>query len=101
MSNSIKSRLTLENDERSYSIIDLMPAFKRHRIPICFDSHHHTFNNANLSVDDALFKAITTWGDIKPLTHLSNTTPGYENKSFNHRRKHSNYVHYIPEEQKN
>jgi UV DNA damage repair endonuclease len=31
---------------------------------------------------------------------LSNTEPGLESGSFTERRKHSYYIHYIPEQQK-
>lgn len=97
--NSIKNRLTLENDEISYSILDLYSCFQDTGIPIVFDSHHHTFNSQNLEIDKAIDLAISTW-KVKPLTHLSNTEPELKNSSFQERRKHSNYVHYIFDYQK-
>ena len=40
-----------------------------------------------------------TWRNTgcKPLQHLSNTTPGLEGGSFTERRKHSQYIEYIPD----
>jgi len=94
---STKDRLTLENDERSYNVKDLLSVFQETGIPIVWDSHHHSFNNAELTPEEALNICKNTWRDIKPLTHLSNTSPDSVNGSFTERRKHSDYVHYIPE----
>lgn len=93
---NIKSRLTLENDERSYNTEELYQVYQETNIPIVFDSHHYLFNPGSLSLEDSLFLAKKTWS-VKQLTHLSNTTIGLENSSFNNRRKHSDYVHYIPQ----
>jgi UV DNA damage endonuclease len=97
LSDNVKQRLTLENDERSYNVKDLYKVYEETGIPICWDSHHHAFNNADLSSEEALDLCKLTWGDIKQLTHLSNTDPLFVNGSFTERRKHSDYVHYIPE----
>jgi UV DNA damage endonuclease len=96
---TVRGRLTLENDERSFSVKDLYQVYEESGIPIVFDSHHHTFNDCSLSIEDALNLSMTTWGEHKPLTHLSNTDPTLVNGSFTERRKHSDYVHYVPESQ--
>lgn len=95
LSESVRSRLTLENDERSYNVLDLYNIYKETNIPIVFDCHHHEFNTSNLSLEEGLDLAIKTWNGIKPMTHLSNTEPENVNKGFSFKRKHSNYVHYI------
>jgi UV DNA damage endonuclease len=51
---NIRKRLTLENDELSYNVKDLFEIYKSTNIPICFDSHHHPFNDASLSGEDAM-----------------------------------------------
>lgn len=100
LSDSVKNRLTLENDERGYSVKELFKVFEKTNVPIVMDTHHHTFHPDDLSMEDALDLCIKSWKEIKPLTHLSNTTPGSEKAGFTERRKHSDYVHYIPECQK-
>lgn len=96
---NIKNRLTLENDERSYSTTQLYAVYKKTKTPIVFDSHHASFNSDNIENDFNL--SLTTWGNVKPLTHLSNTQPGVlPTAPFNERRAHSEYVHYIPEWQR-
>lgn len=99
MSHSLRGRLTLENDERSYNVKELYSTYEETGTPICWDSHHHTFNDAGLSIEDGLALAKSTWNNIRPLTHLSNTDPSLINGNFTERRKHSDYVHYIPEVQ--
>lgn len=96
---NIKNRLTLENDESSYSVPELFKVSQLTSVPICMDTHHFKFNPDGLKLEESMDLAIKTWGTIKPLTHLSNTTPGLESGSFQEKRKHSDYVHYFPEYQ--
>merc|ERR1712100_999958 len=70
----VKKRLTVENDDRAtlYSVKDLYEGvFKVIGIPIVFDYHHHNFCNGGQSEEEALNLAVSTWGDIKPVVHYS------------------------------
>jgi UV DNA damage endonuclease len=97
---NVRKRLTLENDENCYNVIDLLEVYQETGVPICFDSHHHVFNDGGLTMQEAFDASCETWtGGIKPLQHLANTEPGMENGSFPERRKHSNMIHYVPESQ--
>ena len=94
---NVRKRLTLENDESAYNVADLMSVHLETGVPVCFDSHHHVFNDCGLTMEDAFAAAVDTWPkDIKPLQHISNTEPGLMNGSFVDRRKHSDMIHYIP-----
>jgi UV DNA damage endonuclease len=95
-----RKRLTLENDESSYSVPELIKIHEKTGTPIVWDSHHHTFNTGDMDISTACSETMKTWGSIKPLQHLSNTEPGMENGSFTERRKHSYNIHYVPEMQK-
>jgi UV DNA damage endonuclease len=92
----VRKRLTLENDENSYSVIDLLEVFKETGVPIVFDSHHHVFNDGDLDMADAHAASCETWGTIRPLQHISNTEPSLVNASVSQRRKHSDMIHYVP-----
>jgi UV DNA damage endonuclease len=95
-----RSRLTLENDESCYSLVDLLPVSLATGVPLVWDSHHHVFNDGGLDGAEAADAADETWpAGVKPLQHISNTEPGMENGSFTERRKHSNMIHYIPQVQ--
>ena len=74
LSDSVKSRLTVENDDRAslYSAKELHDlVYKRIGTPIVFDYHHHKFNTGGLSEQEALEVSASTWGDITPVTHYS------------------------------
>lgn len=98
---NVRDRLTLENDERCFSVKQLLQINKETGVPIVFDSHHHQFNQDGFNTEEACMQSIMTWkrnGDyFKPLQHLSNTEPGMENGSFPERRKHSQFIHYVPD----
>ena len=98
---NIRNRLTLENDERCFSVKQLLQVHKETGTPIVFDSHHHQFNQDGFNTNEAAAHTALTWKrdlmEYKPLQHLSNTEPGMENGSFPDRRKHSNFIHYVPE----
>jgi len=71
---SAQARLTVENDDKAsmYSVVDLYNGvYKRVGIPIVFDYHHHKFCTGDLTEEAALKLAASTWGDVKPCTHYS------------------------------
>lgn len=72
---STKCRLTVENDDKAnmFSVQDLYDGVhKIIGIPIVFDYHHHKFCTGDLSEQQALKLAMSTWSDtVKPCTHYS------------------------------
>jgi UV DNA damage endonuclease len=76
---SVKTRLTVENDDKAsmYSVKDLMYIHKQIGIPIVFDYHHHKFCTGDLSEREALEMAMSTWPKgIKPVVHYSESAIG-------------------------
>ena len=98
---NVKSRLTLENDERCFSVRQLVEVFKHTGVPVVFDSHHFVFNEDGMDMVEAFSESYDTWKacDVKPLQHISNTEPEFENGNFTERRKHSWAIHYVPRPQ--
>jgi UV DNA damage endonuclease len=74
---AIRSRLTLENDDRCFTPSDLLPVCRRTGIPLVYDVHHHRCLPDALSVEDATTAAIQTWGGRKPLFHISSPKAGW------------------------
>lgn len=91
---SIKSRLTIENDDKGtmYSTKDLYEMiYQELGIPIVFDYHHHKFCTGGQTEQEALNLAVSTWNSIKPIVHYS------ESKALNENLKvkpqaHSDYI---------
>jgi UV DNA damage endonuclease len=76
LSHSVRSRLTIENDENTnmFSVKDLMKIHECCGIPIVFDYHHHQFCTGDLTEQQALELAISTWPkDITPVVHYSSS----------------------------
>jgi UV DNA damage endonuclease len=72
----VQKRLTVENDDRAnlYSIQHLYDGvFKRTGVAIVADQHHHECGPQDLSWAEALPMAASTWGDVRPTCHLSNS----------------------------
>ena len=91
---SVQSRLTVENDDKAtmYSVKDLMYIHERIGIPIVFDYHHHKFCTGDLSEEEALKLAASTWGDIKPVVHYSESKSLHENNDTIKPQAHSDYI---------
>lgn len=75
LSNSVKSRLTVENDDKAslYSTRELVESLSPATgIPIVHDQHHHTFCDGGLTQEEAMRLAATTWpSGIRPVIHYS------------------------------
>ncbi len=74
LEDKIRSRFTLENDDKEslYTTEELYNLVYKHtNIPIVFDYHHHKLNNGGMPEKDALEIAISTWQNIKPVVHYS------------------------------
>jgi UV DNA damage endonuclease len=93
---SVKSRLTVENDDKAtmYSVKDLYEGvYCKIGIPIVFDYHHHRFCNGGLSEEDALEVAISTWNNIVPVVHYSESRNIEQEDNKIRPQAHSDYVY--------
>jgi UV DNA damage endonuclease len=94
LSKSVRSRLTVENDDKAtmYSVLDLMYIHNKIKIPIVFDYHHHTFCTGGLTEEEALKLAATTWPDgITQEVHYSEPKEGTKPQA------HADYIKQLPE----
>ena len=99
LSESVRTRLTVENDDKGtmYSVKDLMYIHERIGIPIVFDYHHHQFCTGGLSEQEALELAISTWPEgIKPIVHYSESKALHEENDKLKPQAHSDYIHELP-----
>ncbi len=79
---SVRSRLTVENDDKPnmYStkmLYDMV--HKRTGVPIVFDSHHFECGPQDSTYEEAFLMAVDSWPDgIRPQCHHSNSRKKYE-----------------------
>lgn len=85
---AVRTRLTLENDDRVYTPQDLLPVCMETGIPLVYDVHHHRCLPDALSVDKATELAVQTW-NREPLFHLSSPLHGWNGPQIN---KHHDYI---------
>ena len=100
LSPSVQSRLTVENDDKAsmYSVKDLMYLHEKIGIPIVFDYHHHKFCTGDLSEEEALKLAISTWPkNIKPIVHYSESKALHEENEKLKPQAHSDYINELPD----
>ena len=75
LSDSVRSRLTVENDDKAslYSTKELVQLlYPATNIPIVHDQHHHTFCDGGLSQEEAMNLAAPTWQQgIRLVIHYS------------------------------
>ena len=77
LARSIRRRLVIENDGRSYSLKDCLHIHRTLRIPVVFDVLHHQLKNNGETIEKALALSSKTWRvpDGLPLIDYSSQQP--------------------------
>lgn len=103
LSQGIKDRLVLENDDVSWSVHDLLPLCEELDIPMVLDFHHHNIvfdadqiREGTKDIMDLFPRIIATWQrkNITPKMHYSEPQPSAI--TARQRRKHSPRVATLP-----
>ena len=101
LSDSVRKRLTIENDDKAsmYSVKDLMYIHHKIGIPIVFDYHHHQFCTGDLTEQQALILAVSTWNKsgVKPEVHYSESKALHESDTKIKPQAHSDYITNLPD----
>ncbi|MER3450723.1 MAG: UV DNA damage repair endonuclease UvsE [Thermus sp.] len=66
--------LALENDERLWSLEEVLPVSERLGVPVVLDTLHHALNPGRLSLEEALHLCVSTWR-TRPKVHLASQDP--------------------------
>ncbi len=85
---NIRSRITLENDDRNYTPSDLYSVCLDMDIPLVYDVHHHRCLKDDLTIEKATELALRTW-NREPLFHLSSPREGWHSTKP---RFHHDYI---------
>lgn len=103
LSQDIKNRLVLENDDVSWTVHDLLPICEELNIPMVLDYHHHNINFDPNEIREGtldimrLYDRISSIWKKKGITqkmHYSEPTPAAITR--HERRKHSGRVQMLP-----
>ncbi len=98
LSDRARSRLALENDDRSYTVSDLSPVCRDMCVPLIYDVHHHRCNGDGLSEEEATRMALESWllRSGPPWFHISSPRSGWNGGDP---RPHSEFINErdIPE----
>jgi UV DNA damage endonuclease len=88
---TVRNRLSLENDDVSYTVRDLLPLCRRLFLPLVYDAHHHRCNPDGLSVEEATDLAAQTWLALgrEPYCHISSPKSGWQGGNP---RPHAEYL---------
>lgn len=90
LSSAAKAKLTIENDDKTYTPSELLPLCHKLKIPLVYDVHHHRCLPDALSIEAATDAALTTW-NREPLFHISSPLNGWKG-SQPHR--HHDYIDF-------
>lgn len=94
LSENLRKRLTLENDDSagSYTVKDLYYIYEKTGIPIVFDTLHYELNKGDMNYDDSFKMAYSTWGNVVPEIHHSSSKKIWEDIT-KPSKSHADYIY--------
>ena len=76
LSDCVRTKIALENDDRVFTPQDLLSACNELDVPLVYDVHHHRCNRDEWSIEEATRAALSTWKK-EPLFHISSPSGGW------------------------
>ena len=92
---NIKSKLIIENDDKTYTARETLMLCKTLNIPMVLDIHHHNCNNNGDEITDILGDILSTWDkeSLPPKMHFS--SPKDINLIDKVDKKHADFINPI------
>ena len=84
----VKARMTLENDDKTYTAAETLRVCKTESIPLVFDYHHHLANLSEEPLNELLTEIFTTWEQANAVPKIHISSP----KSVSEFRSHADYI---------
>jgi UV DNA damage endonuclease len=83
LSDAARARLVVENDDRSFSLADVLALSERIGRPVVWDVlHHHCHDPDRIPDREALVRALATWPDgVRPKIHYSSPKTAVEERT--------------------
>lgn len=76
LSEPTRNYLVVENDHVSFCVEDCLKIYEQTGCPIVFDNKHYEWNPGLIPYEEALSRAVHTWGKRTPKLHLSSDREG-------------------------
>lgn len=88
---NVRARLTLENDDISFTPADLLPVCEALQIPFVYDVHHHRCLPDHLSEEEVTERCVSLWQRLgrEPYFHVSSPKNGWQQGNP---RPHADYI---------
>lgn len=86
----IRNCIAVENDDKTYNIIDTLNLCKKLNIPMVLDYHHYICNNTGEKLEDYIEEIIGTWKNMEPKFHFSSP----KSKLKKEYRSHHDYIEH-------
>ena len=84
----LKKSILIENDDKTYDVIDVINLCEKIKRPMVLDFHHHICNNKeNIDLMDYMTRIFSTWDNV-PKIHFSSP----KSKKKSEVRCHSDYI---------
>lgn len=90
---SIRSRLTLENDDKTYTAAETLALCEELGVPMVLDIHHHQINNQGERAEDLWPRIWNTWQFDFPLPPKIHASSPKDDKDP---RAHADYLEPLP-----
>jgi UV DNA damage endonuclease len=73
LSSDVKSRMTLENDDKTFTTEETLEVCEKEGVPLMFDYHHYKANPGDTPLEELLPRFVQTWKNTgrPPKVHLS------------------------------
>lgn len=84
----VRLSLALENDDKVFTVEDLLPVAKELNIPFILDYHHHICNPSTEAITSYLPDILKSWNGVIPKMHFSSP----KNKTKKEMRSHHDYI---------
>lgn len=88
LSQDVRTRIAVENDDRIFTPADLLPLCQALGIPLVYDVHHHRCNPDDIDDEEATERASATW-NREPLFHISSPLGGWSASKV---RTHDDFI---------
>lgn len=86
--NYLKNSIAIENDDKTYNILDVLKLCKKINTPMILDYHHYICNQSDLNINDYYQEIFKTWKKLRPKIHFSSP----KNKTKKEIRSHHDYI---------